>query len=96
MRKCMRGLVPNTEMHERVVLSAEMYGRVGSERSAKLPRSQSGSPLGVRQIQFREGKALLGQTPLRCLSESAQSAPTQPELQNRLCELPGACFHEGL
>ena len=83
------------ESLQRVVLSAEMYERVGSERSAKLPRNHSGPPLGVRRIQLIEGKALLDQTPLRCLSESAQSVPTQPELQNRLCELPGACFHEG-
>ena len=27
--------------------------------------------------------------------QSAQNVPMQPELQNRLCELPGACFHEG-
>ena len=70
------------ESLQRVVLSAQMYERVGSERSAKLPQRHSGLPLGVRRIQFIEGKALLGQTPLRCLSESAQSVPTQPELQN--------------
>ena len=35
------------ESLQRVVLSAEMYERVGSARSAKLPRSHSGPPLGV-------------------------------------------------